>query len=151
MSNTESEVATAAAADDETQSLLDDSTSETNNKHILSFFDPRRKFYRYFSLIFICLLLFGTYFCYVLPGALEHQFEHDLKISTSQFTVFNSLYSWPNIFLCFFGGFLIDRILGNRLGAIVFSTFVTIGQLIVSYGAFTRNVPLMYFGTFVFG
>jgi dipeptide/tripeptide permease len=148
---------------DENRALLEDSQSPRHfqnnlgNDHAntitdkLSFFDPRRKFYRYFTLIFICFLLFGTYFCYVLPGALENEFERDLKISTSQFTVFNSLYSWPNIFLCFFGGFLIDRVLGNRLGAILFSSFVSIGQLMFAYGAFTKNLTLMYIGTFVFG
>lgn len=136
---------------EETQSLLNSASVRQNDDQSMSLFDPRHKFYRYFSLIFICMLLFGTYFCYVLPGALEHQFEHDLKITTSQFTIFNSLYSWPNIFLCFFGGFLIDRVLGNRLGAIVFSSFVTMGQFIVSYGAYTKNVTIMYVGTFVFG
>ena len=127
-------------------SLLDQESNSVNK-----FFDPIKKFYRYFSLIFICLLTFGPYFCYVLPGALENEFERDLKISTTQFTLFTSLYSWPNIILCFFGGFLIDRLLGVRLGAILFSCFVTIGQILFAYGAYTKNIWMMYIGRFVFG
>ena len=50
--------------------------------NLSGFLNPRKKIFRYFALIFICLLTFGTKFCYVLPGALENQFENDLKITT---------------------------------------------------------------------
>ncbi|CAF0723161.1 unnamed protein product [Brachionus calyciflorus] len=137
---------------DEQQPLLRSSINDSNEQiNQFPLFDPRAKFYRYFSLIFICLLTFGPYFCYVLPGALENEFERDLRISTTQFTIFTSLYSWPNIILCFFGGFLIDRVLGVRLGAILFSCFVTVGQILFAYGAYTRNIWMMYIGRFIFG
>ena len=53
----------------------------------------------------------------------------DLDLSTSQFMGFYAWYSWPNVILCFFGGFLIDRVFGVRIGAIIFSLFVTAGQV----------------------
>lgn len=56
----------------------------------------------------------------------------DLKISESAFMGFYSWYSWPNVILCFFGGFLIDKTFGVRLGAIIFSLFVTAGQVSVN-------------------
>jgi hypothetical protein len=37
-----------------------------------------------------------------------------MKITTSQFMLMYSLYSWPNVFLCFVGGFLMDKVLGLR-------------------------------------
>ena len=40
-----------------------------------------------------------------------------------------SVYSWPNIVLPLFGGFLVDRVFGVRLGAIVFSFLVCAGQV----------------------
>ena len=126
------------------------STAQPDNR-FSSLWDPRGKFYRYFSLIFICLLTFGSYFCYVLPGALQDHFEKDLKISTSKFTLFISLYSWPNVVLCFFGGFLIDNLLGIQMGAIVFSCLVTVGQLLFGYGAYCNKVWLMMVGRFIFG
>ena len=116
-----------------------------------SLFTPDTNFYRYFGLIFICLLTFGPYFCYVLPGALEKEIERDLKISTTQFTVFTSLYSWPNVVLCFFGGYLIDRILGIRLGGIIFSSLITLGIFLFAYGAYINQVWIMDVGRFVFG
>jgi hypothetical protein len=71
--------------------------------------NPRKVFFRYFALIFMCLLSFGSYFCYDNPAALQDHFKKDLKISTSTFTAFYSWYSWPNVVLCFLGGYLIDR------------------------------------------
>jgi MFS family permease len=87
----------------------------------------------------------------VLPGALQDHFEKDLKISTSKFTLFISLYSWPNVVLCFFGGFLIDNLLGIQMGAIVFSCLVTVGQILFGYGAYCNKVWLMMVGRFIFG
>ena len=72
----------------------------------------------------------GSYFCYDNPAALQDRMEQDLKLTTSQFMWFYSMYSWPNVILCFFGGFLIDRVFGVRLGAIIFSVFVVAGQVL---------------------
>lgn len=85
---------------DETQPLIqnsinDDIIFEENRSCLKESFDPRKKSYRYFCLIFICFMCFGSYFCYVLPGAIESQLEKSLRITTTQFTAFNSLYSWP--------------------------------------------------------
>jgi len=64
----------------------------------------------------------------------------DLQITTSQFSMFYSLYSWPNVILCFFGGFLIDRVFGVRWGAIIFCILVTIGQVIYKMNELFVNV-----------
>ena len=42
-----------------------------------------------------------------------------------------SLYSWPNVILSFFGGLLIDRVFGIRVGTIVFSVLICVGQVCV--------------------
>jgi hypothetical protein len=77
-----------------------------------------------------CLLYFlGSYFCYDNPAALQDNMTRDLKISVGKFMGFYSWYSWPNVILCFFGGFLIDRVFGVRIGAVIFSLFVTVGQV----------------------
>lgn len=52
-----------------------------------------------------------------------------MKVSTSEYMTLYSWYSWPNVVLCFFGGFLIDRVFGIRLGAIIFAALVTVGQV----------------------
>ena len=71
----------------------------------------------------------GSYFCYDNPGALQDIIKRDMDVSTSQYMTLYAWYSWPNVVLCFFGGFLIDKVFGIRLGAIIFAGFVTAGQV----------------------
>lgn len=115
------------------------------------FFSPLRNFFRYTGLFFICFITFGPYFGYVLPGALEKYFEHDLHINTTTFTLFTSLYSWPNVVLCFFGGVLIDKVLGVRFGGIIFSTLITFGIFMFAFGAYVDQILIMEIGRFIFG
>lgn len=51
----------------------------------------------------------GSYFCYDNPGALQDYFIKDMQLTTTQFVWLYSIYSWPNVVLCFVGGFLMDR------------------------------------------
>ena len=74
-------------------------------------------------------ILLGSYFCYDTPGALQDTIIRDLELSTSQYVLFYSLYSWPNVILCFFGGLLLDNVFGICWGTIIFSVIVTIGQV----------------------
>lgn len=129
--------------------------------------NPNYALHRYFVLIFMCFLGFGkantrfpgtcmshrllsgSYYCYDNPGSLQTQIETDMGISVSKFAQLYAWYSWPNVVLCFFGGFLIDRIMGIRLGAIVFAGIIFIGQLVFATGALVNMYWLMVFGRFM--
>ncbi|CAH1780917.1 unnamed protein product [Owenia fusiformis] len=113
--------------------------------------NPKRNVHRYPVLVIMCFLSFGSYFCYDNPAAMQDIMLRDLSISTETFMNFYAWYSWPNVILCFFGGFLIDRVFGIRWGAIIFSAFVTVGQVLFALGAFINSIPLMDAGRFVFG
>lgn len=113
--------------------------------------DPRTGIHRYIALFFICLLGFGNYFCYDTPGTLEVAIEDAMSVTTSQFTSLYALYSWPNVIMCFFGGLLIDKVLGIRLGAIIFLILLLIGQYTLAFGALTGQFWLMQLGRFIYG
>ncbi|XP_055371867.1 major facilitator superfamily domain-containing protein 1 [Condylostylus longicornis] len=113
--------------------------------------NPFSKVHRFIALIFMCLLGFGSYFCYDNPGALQDHFKEDLSLSTTQFTLLYSIYSWPNVILCFIGGFLIDRVFGIRLGTIIYLFILLIGQFLFAFGALLNAFWLMVVGRFVFG
>ncbi|KAJ7420342.1 hypothetical protein WISP_48619 [Willisornis vidua] len=85
----------------------------------------------------------------VWEAALSH--SKDMRVNTAQFMALYAWYSWPNVVLCFFGGFLIDRVFGIRLGTIIFSIFVCIGQVIFALGAVFNAFWLMELGRFIFG
>ena len=115
--------------------------------------DPHSRLHRYFALFFICFLSFGSYFCYDNPAALADQIEKDMDVTASQYTLLYSWYSWPNTVLCFFGGFLLDRVFGNRLGALIFCCFCIIGHFIFATGALfgPSGFWVMEAGRFIFG
>lgn len=113
--------------------------------------NPRKAVHRYFVLIFMCFIGFGSYYCYDNPGALQKQITNDMRVSTFDYSNLYAWYSWPNVILCFFGGFLIDRVFGIRLGTIIFSIFVLLGQLVFALGATVNKFWLMEAGRFIFG
>ncbi|KAF2365742.1 Major facilitator superfamily [Trinorchestia longiramus] len=113
--------------------------------------NPRRGPYRFVGMFFMCFLGFGSYFCYDTPASLQNEIKTDMGVSTLQYSTLYSLYSWPNVVLCFVGGFLIDRIFGIRLGTLIFSTIVTIGHFVFAFGAIVNEFWVMQLGRFVFG
>lgn len=135
----------------ETDPIIQHSDNEEKGGCISYMCNPRKVFYRYFALIFMCMLGFGSYFCYDNPAALQDHFKKDLSISTATFTAFYSWYSWPNVVLCFLGGYLIDRVFGIRIGALVFGGMVFVGQIIFAIGALKNKIWLMDAGRFIFG
>eukprot|EP00126_Sphaerothecum_destruens_P015721 Sdes_comp9758_c0_seq1m1275 len=112
---------------------------------------PLSPSFRYVVLVFICFLSFGSYFCYDNPAALSSQIMSVMHISNSQYTMLYSLYSWPNVVMCFCGGFLLDQVFGVNFGTIVFSALVCLGQAIVILGAFYGQFWVMGLGRFIFG
>ncbi|XP_062409222.1 major facilitator superfamily domain-containing protein 1 [Sardina pilchardus] len=113
--------------------------------------DPAHWLHRIVVLVFMCFLGFGSYFCYDNPAALQTQVIQDMKLNTSGFMQLYAWYSWPNVVLCFLGGFLLDRVFGIRLGTIIFASFVFVGQIIFATGALVNRFWLMEAGRFVFG
>ena len=74
-----------------------------------------------------------------------------MKIDTTKYVLLYSLYSWPNVVLSVFGGFLLDRVFGIRLGTIIFSVLVCVGQLVFALGGFVDSFIVMAAGRFIFG
>eukprot|EP00095_Tigriopus_kingsejongensis_P003743 maker-scaffold1209_size55568-snap-gene-0.11 protein:Tk03743 transcript:maker-scaffold1209_size55568-snap-gene-0.11-mRNA-1 annotation:"hypothetical protein AaeL_AAEL006002" len=103
------------------------------------------------ALFLMCVLGFGSYFCFDTPGALQNEIKSVMNISTYQFASLYSWYSWPNVILPIFGGFLIDRVLGLRVGASVFAFALIIGQVCFALGGYFKNFVLMEIGRFIFG
>jgi MFS family permease len=113
--------------------------------------DPRTLAHRLFILIFMAFISFGSYFCYDNPGAMQEVFMQEMSLTNTEYMALYSWYSWPNVIVCFFGGFLIDRVFGIRLGTIVFSSILTLGQVVFASGAFFNSYWILVAGRFLFG
>ncbi|XP_022534498.2 major facilitator superfamily domain-containing protein 1 isoform X1 [Astyanax mexicanus] len=137
---------------EEDERLLDENNHEgRNTRRMHPLLDPSHLLHRILVLMFMCFLGFGSYFCYDNPAALQKQVIQDMGLNTSSFMQLYAWYSWPNVVLCFLGGFLLDRVFGIRLGTIIFSLFVCVGQVIFALGALVNHFWLMNMGRFVFG
>ncbi|KAF3692695.1 Major facilitator superfamily domain-containing protein 1 [Channa argus] len=110
---------------DERRSLLGDEgersfasgqTPDKPSRPMLAICDPSHLLHRVVVLVFMCFLGFGSYFCYDNPAALQTQVIQDLNLNTASFMQLYAWYSWPNVVLCFFGGFLLDRVFGISIG-----------------------------------
>ncbi|XP_036411666.1 major facilitator superfamily domain-containing protein 1 isoform X1 [Colossoma macropomum] len=137
---------------EENERLLSENHHDRGNSGRMSpILDPNHLLHRIIVLFFMCFLGFGSYFCYDNPAALQKQIIQDMQLNTSKFMQLYAWYSWPNVFLCFLGGFLLDRVFGIRLGTVIFALFVCVGQVIFALGALVDHFWLMEFGRFVFG
>ena len=90
--------------------------------------DPRSFGHRMMALVLMCLLGFGSYFCFDNPGALQKEIKEAMGISTYQFANLYAWYNWPNVILPIVGGYLMDSVFGIRLGTIIFAAFIIIGM-----------------------
>jgi MFS family permease len=90
-----------------------------------------------------------------MPGAIQTQitawFGGKAVYTDSMNESLYSVYSYPNIILALFGGYIIDNVLGVRLGTVLFCSLVLIGQIIVSFGMEFRIYWVCIVGRFIFG
>ena len=116
------------------------------------FWHVRRRAYRLLMLFLMCVLTFGSYYCYDIPGALKGAFfRHFDGLTQLQYSLLYSLYSWPNTVQVFFGGYVMDRYLGIRYGCVVCCILIFAGQLLVTIGVLYRDLHIVLAGRFVFG
>jgi MFS family permease len=98
------------------------------------------------------LLSPGNYYIYDNPSALKPYLQNAFKgdLTEAKFSLLYSVYSFPNIVLPFFGGFLVDKY-GAYNCTILFSFLVLLGQVVVALGASATNYNLMLLGRVLYG
>ena len=116
-----------------------------------AFLHPSRLTYRYILLVLLCAAKMGIVYSIDLPAALETTIINVMRVTITQYELLYSLYAWPNVVLVVIGGVLIDRLLGLRLGLILFVILSCVGQLLVAMGGYMNLFWLMVAGRFVFG
>mmetsp|Transcript_864 Transcript_864/g.2775 ORF Transcript_864/g.2775 Transcript_864/m.2775 type:complete len:583 (-) Transcript_864:1651-3399(-) len=119
-----------------------------------SAFHPESSVYRYTILFLICMLTFGSYFSYDTPGAsvsqlLDKSSEGNPHMTSLQYNLLYSLYAWPNVVIVFVGGYFVDWV-GPRVSGTMLLALVTLGQTIMSLGAFMKSVMVIFAGRLIF-
>src|SRR5664279_2906095 len=110
-------------------------------------FHPSTRLYRFTILIFISLLVLGSYFAYDSIGALETTLMRELHLDRSTIGNLYTAYSVAAIAIVFFGGMLYDK-LGPRRASLLFSILIFLGAVMV---AMARSKWMLFGGRLVFG
>ena len=113
----------------------------------LGAFHPSTRLYRFTILLFISLLVFGSYFAYDSIGALGPTLMRELHLDRSDIGNLYTAYSVAAIGIVFFGGMLYD-VLGPRRASLLFSLLVLIGAVMV---AMAKTKWMLFTGRLVFG
>ncbi len=110
-------------------------------------FHPETRLYRFTILLFISLLVLGSYFAYDSIGALETTLMQQLHITRSTIGNLYTAYSVAAIAIVFFGGILYDK-LGPRRASLLFSSLVFVGAVMV---ALAKTKWMLFGGRLIFG
>ena len=93
--------------------------------------------------------IFFFFFFFLVP-----QFDSPLQqldINTTSFGLLYSSYCFPNIFMGFFFGLLVDKYVGVRKGVVISSSLTLVGHILIVLGGYYRLFWLMCLGRFLFG
>mmetsp|Transcript_30180 Transcript_30180/g.46140 ORF Transcript_30180/g.46140 Transcript_30180/m.46140 type:complete len:121 (+) Transcript_30180:104-466(+) len=110
----------------------------------------RKTSWRWAMLAMACLFLVGSYYCYDIPGVIEKQIEERFNKTPTQWSLLYTVYSFPNMALPIFGGIFLDKI-GMRVGLLLFTTILTLGQAVFWIGGQNMSWYTMIAGRFIFG
>ncbi|KAI9356236.1 major facilitator superfamily domain-containing protein [Zopfochytrium polystomum] len=109
---------------------------------------------RWIILLLSCFLLFGNFYAYDNPAALNKPLQeflnHHYDRWQYELNLLYSVYSFPNMFLPLIGGQLVDRF-DTRKVLLAFSACVCIGQTLFAVGVSIRSYSVMVFGRILFG
>jgi len=113
----------------------------------VGFFHPSRRPYRFTILLFISLIVLGSYFAYDSIGALETTLIQALHLNRTTIGNLYTAYSVAAVFIVFFGGMLYDK-LGPRRSSLLFCALVFVGATIV---ALAHSKWELFAGRLIFG
>ncbi len=123
------------------------SAFEAATPESVGFFHPSRRPYRFTILIFISLIVLGSYFAYDSIGALAPTLIEALHLDRSTIGNLYTAYSVAAVFIVFFGGMLYDK-LGPRRASLLFCVLVFVGATIV---AMAQSGWELFAGRLIFG
>lgn len=99
------------------------------------------------------IILFSDYYCYDNPAALKTQIGDRMGNPSDYetlFSLFYTLYSFPNIVLPFFSGYFVDTY-GVFICMLTFTIFEIVGQAIFATGLTVKSWPVMMIGRLIYG
>ena len=135
--------------------LQQDDSESKNYKSVVvsSCCDPSHsaRVYRYAIAFFIFLANTCLFFAVELPSGLQKIILNVLDIDAKQYNLLFSISTWPDVVLSVFGGLLVDRVIGIRVGVLLVAVVGVVGKAIFTIGGFFSSYVVILLGRVVFG
>ena len=84
--------------------------------------DPHKSAHAYVIVLLLCVAYLSLIFCIGNPAPLESSIVNVMQVDITQYELLFAVYSWPNAIVPLLGGLLIDKLIGLRVGFILFIT-----------------------------
>jgi MFS family permease len=118
--------------------------------------DKRKRYVRWGFLLLASFVIASNYYAYDAMSSIKSVLQTQLNISSTDYGIIVSFYSFPNTFLLMtvFGGIFLDRF-GIRKTGFFFTLFCALGVLLTAYGASdyfrAGGIGYSFFGSFMPG
>lgn len=104
----------------------------------------------FLEILLISFFDFGSSFVYDFPNLLSTPMLQKINISSYQSVLLYSAYSFPNMFVCLLGGFLIFKI-GHINCLRIYTILVTLGYFVFIFGIFYQSFAILFAGRLIAG
>lgn len=98
----------------------------------------------------VCIICFGGYLNFDVPGALNVDIKQNLSVDDDEMGLLYAVYTLPNVVVVIFGGLLIDRV-GLRITTLVFAALVVLGAALLAISVFYRSFPMAVAARAIYG
>lgn len=127
-------------------------TNEGTLSSCLSYLcDPNCRPYRYMIAILVSMIEGILTYCCQFPAGIQSTMIKVMDLDNTQYDIFFTAYTWPDIAMSIIGTILIDKYFGIRKGIVIFTAIVFIGQTVISIGAYTNIYHVMLIGRLFIG
>ena len=110
-----------------------------------------QRYYGYAIASFVFLAYTSMFFAIELPTGLQKTLLNVIDIDAKQYNLLFSISTWPDVVLSVFGGLLVDRVIGIRVGVLLVAAIGVVGEAIFTIGGFFNSYAVILVGRVVFG
>ena len=113
--------------------------------------DPNCRPYRYLIAILLSCVLGIISYCTEIPGGIQATTIRVMKLDNTQYNMIYTAFTWPDIVMSVLGSITVNRFLGVRVGFIVFTVLLLLGQTLCSIGTYVNSFLVFLLGRVLLG